>query len=399
LTPYARAIARLYALEPRGIRPGLRAIRSALRAIGHPERRWPAILVAGTNGKGSVAAMIERALRAAGFRTGMYSSPHLHRFTERIRVAGREVGAREVVRGVERLAPVLFDPARELTFFEATTLLAFDLFARARVDIAVVEVGLGGRLDATTVVRPRVSAIVSVGIDHTDKLGRTLSSIAREKAGILRRGVPTVIGPLPAAAREVVERAATRRGARIVRAGPPVAPVAVGLAGAHQGWNAAVALAVLRLLGVQERFARSGVRRVRWPGRLERAGRRPTVVLDVAHNAQGCRALRRALEGIRRPVVVLGVLRGKQVAAMVRALEPLRPRFVWCRPATGRGTDPRIHAARFGGVVVPDPIDALRSARMLAGRAGTVVVCGSFFVVGPIRAALLGVREDPPIAL
>jgi dihydrofolate synthase/folylpolyglutamate synthase len=398
LGPYSRAIARLYALEPRGVRPGLRAIRSALRAIGDPQRRFVSVLIAGTNGKGSVAAMVERALRASGVRTGLYTSPHLHRFTERIRIDGREVAERDVVRALDRLAPVLFDAGRALTFFEATTALAMHLFARARVRTAVVEVGLGGRLDATTVVRPRASAIVSIGIDHTDKLGSTLRAIAREKAGILRRGVPTVIGALPKEARRVIEREGRRTGAVVVRAPRAVAAEDVALGGDHQRRNAAVALETLRLLGIDPEIAAIGPRTVRWPGRLERVGRRPAVVLDVAHNAQGCRALRCALGAIR-PVVVIGVLQGKQVGAMVRALAPMRPRFVWCRPPIARGSDPRAHAARFGGRVVDHPVDALHLARRIAGPSGTVVVCGSFFVVGSVRAALRRVRADPPIAL
>ena len=290
---YAEAARFLYALAPRGISLGLARVEKALAQRKHPERACPAVLVAGTNGKGSVANIMAAVLQASGLRVGLYTSPHLHRLTERFRINGKALAQREFAARVSALRPWLEAPSTpELTFFEACTILAFELFRDARCDVMVLEVGLGGRLDATNVVRPKVSVITSIALDHADRLGPTLAHIAREKAGIIKPRVPVVVGAREPAAQRVIAARARRLGAPVLRidrdfrctpggerasvqVGPHVFPrLVLPLRGAYQADNLACAVAALSTLELRG-FAldaatlRKGLRRVRWPGRLE----------------------------------------------------------------------------------------------------------------------------------
>ncbi|MBI2895182.1 MAG: bifunctional folylpolyglutamate synthase/dihydrofolate synthase [Deltaproteobacteria bacterium] len=400
-------------------------VRRASALLGDPAARFPSIHIAGTNGKGSVAAMLDSILRAAGLRVGLYTSPHLHRFTERIRVSGREITHADVALGLGAIERVLGRPgAPELTFFEVVTLLALRHFARARVEVAVVEVGLGGRLDATQLVNPVASVVTRIGLDHCDRLGSTIAAIAREKAGIVRPGVPVVTGveggpawrilrarcreqgaPLDALGRDFEAKAAP---AGIAYSGPggDLGPMRVGLGGSFQVVNAALAVAAARAagLGVDDRAVRRGLARVRWPGRFEIIGARPRVILDVAHNSDGAEGLARALSetaGPRSVELVFGVLGDKDAAGMLRALEPFARRVIFTRPPLGRAREPSELARQHPGDVVPDVRDALRCAVRRAGANGTVLVTGSIFTVAEARRAILGrrVRADPPIGL
>src|SRR5512145_800675 len=271
------------------MRFGLERVLRALEALGHPERAYAILQVAGTNGKGSTCAMAANALRAAGHRTGLYVSPHLVRFNERIQVDGRPVedAALEAATAEIRRACPWHEaggPEDLLTYFEFATLLGFLLFERARVDVAVVEVGLGGRLDATTAATPRVTAVARIGLDHVQLLGDTVEAIAREKAGIFKPGVPAVVHAVqPAGALEVLRAEAAKRGSPFHVAGADW-PRPIGLLGAHQRGNAALAAGALRLLGaagvkVSEEAIAEGIATARWPGRLESVG---GVLLDGA---------------------------------------------------------------------------------------------------------------------
>jgi len=418
VTAYTDALSRLYGLTPRGIRLGLDRVRRASRMLGDPGARFPSVHVAGTNGKGSVSAMLDAILRAAGLSVGLYTSPHLHRFTERVRLDGREIGRTEVVRRLRRVEEVLARPgAPELTFFEVTTLLAFEAFAARGVDVGVVEVGLGGRLDATRLVSPAVTVVTRIGLDHCDRLGETLEEITREKLGILRARVPAVSGveqpqlralieaecrsrrvPLVLAGRDFVTRPGRRAGTFDYE-GPNARLTGLSLAlrGPHQIENAGQAItAALLLARVGLRIPRTavakGLLRVRWPGRLERIG---TVLLDVAHNADGAEALARALTETVAPgsvELVFGVMADKDADGMLGALAPFVRRAVFTRPAIGRARDPEDLARRHGGEAVPDVAAAVALARRRAGRRGTVLVTGSIYTVAEARAALLGTR-------
>jgi dihydrofolate synthase/folylpolyglutamate synthase len=404
-----------------GIKFGLETMRALTAALGHPERSFAVLTVAGTNGKGSVAAYVDAVLRASGVATGRYTSPHLVRVHERITADGREIGGAELEEAVGAVrdaadglvaAGVLRDHP---TYFEALTAAALDHFRRRGVRVAVLEVGLGGRLDATNACDPVASAIVSVDFDHQELLGTTLAAIAGEKAGVLRRGRTTVVGPMSGEAREAIEREAAREGARLLPAfaGVRVAHGAHGvdvatpqaayralraLPGAHQRDNLVVALRLLecaREAGVPVDLAAvpEGIAATRWPGRLQEVPGDPPLLLDGAHNAAGARALAAHLRG-RGPVVLLfGAMADKDVGAMAAALFPLAREVVLTRVGMERAALPEELARRAGAhasraVLEVDVARALDRARALARPEATVVVAGSLYLVGAVLGRL-----------
>jgi dihydrofolate synthase/folylpolyglutamate synthase len=419
----------LFSLERLGMKFGLENISRLCDSLGHPERAFRSVLIAGTNGKGSVTVMAETALRIAGLRVARYTSPHLVRLEERFVIRGREVIRDELRAAAGRVR----DAALRLiddggldgppTFFECTTASAFELFREAGVDIAVLEVGLGGRLDATNVVTPLVAAITSIDFDHEQQLGSSIESIAREKAGIIKPGVPVVCGPLPADAERIIRETCDAVGSRMVRAADrvPVTPradgavdlrignrmlsgVTLALAGAHQRQNAAVAVSVieeLSQLGVltPDEAIRESLESVEWPGRIERFHLDGIeIILDAAHNPAGAAALASYLTdaGWRDATLVLGVMRDKDVRGMLEALLPPSP--VWglvvCTTAPGPRALPAAALAALasdvaGGRVpveiVTDPEAALDRARR---RGRPAVAAGSIFLIGPLRDIL-----------
>ena len=397
---------------------GLDTIRALVERLDHPEASFPSLLVAGTNGKGSVVAYVDAVLRASGRRVGRYTSPHLLRVNERIAVDGREISDGDLDRAVERVrvaAGALVRAgtmAAHPTYFEALTAAAFLHFRDAGVEVAVLEVGMGGRLDATNVVEPVTSAIVSVDLDHEAYLGTTLPAIAREKAGVLRAGRTTVLGPMAAEARGAVAESARVLGARLVdaRSGADVRPGASGLdvltpraeyrglrplPGAHQVDNALVALRLLeeaRAAGVDHDLeaASTALSGARWPGRLERVPGRPPVLLDGAHNPAAARVLADHLRGIGPFVLVFGAMRDKDIRGMAEILFPLARDVVLTRPRVDRAARPAEVAERAGSAgrgarLEGDPRRALAWARARAGSDATVVVAGSLFLVGELR--------------
>jgi dihydrofolate synthase / folylpolyglutamate synthase len=400
---YQQLLVRLEEARALGVAFGLDRVRTALMHLGSPERALPAVHIAGTNGKGSTAAMAESILRASGLRTGLFTSPHLCRFTERIRLDGREVDGDHLAALERRVAR----SGVPLTYFEIATVLAFLTMAEAAVEVAVLEAGLGGRLDATNVCRPVATAITSVGLDHTDLLGTTLADVAREKAGIAKRDVPLFLGALPQDAADAVVQVARAAGASLHRRGidfgpPPVPPA---LAGAHQGDNAALAVALaeqaVRAAGrsLAPAAIRKGLQSVVWPGRLEEV--MPGVVLDGAHNPEGARALLAALPPTRPRALVISVVRGKQADAIVAALAPAFDAILVTRSGNERALPPEALVVALPAPaaaiarVLPDPMLAFDEARRWVGPAGVVVVAGSLFLVGEIRARLLGENVDP----
>ena len=388
-----------------GIKFGLETMRALMAEMGHPERAYASLLVAGTNGKGSVVAYCDSVLRASSLRTGRYTSPHLVRVNERIAVGGREItdgdfarAVREVKDAAGRLVRRGVLPAHP-TYFEVLTAAAFAHFREKRVEVAVVEVGLGGRLDATNVADPVASAIVSLDFDHEVYLGRTLGAIAREKAGVLRGGRATVIGPLPEEARRVVVARARAIGARVVlgerrRLSPALRP----LPGAHQRDNLKVAVRLLeeaRRAGVPVDLGTlpRAVARTRWPGRLERVPGDPPLLLDGAHNPAGARALAAHLADT--PYVLLfGAMADKDVRGLARELFPKAAAIVLTRPRIARAATPEELARRVPRLArrahpQPSVARALALARRLGRSHGaTVVVAGSLYLVGAVEGIL-----------
>ncbi|RMH22622.1 MAG: bifunctional folylpolyglutamate synthase/dihydrofolate synthase [Acidobacteria bacterium] len=424
----ADATAQLAALAPRGIRPGLDVLRAVLAALGQDPQALPAVLVAGTNGKGSTAALLAAMAKAAGYRTGLYTSPPLGGPAEQIAVDGRPIeqpALAELLAQVTAVAEAV-RPGM-LTAFEALTAAAFRHFAAAAVDLAVLEVGMGGELDATNVAAPRLAVITSVALDHRDFLGPTTADVARHKAGILRRRRPAVAGWLGADAEAVVRRAARELDAPLIVAPDAVrrlerrevgrgrqrvelatAAGAYGLelplAGAHQARNLALAVLAAEALrdagfaGLDAAAIARGSAACRWPGRLETrtAGGRE-LILDAAHNPAAADALAAYLEELGKPVDLLfGAFRDKDAGAMLARLAPRARRIVLTAPPGPRAWDAAAWAARHPGIataVEPDLRDALE-ALLMPGEP-PLVVCGSLALVGAIRS-MLEARTEPP---
>lgn len=391
----------LYARTPRGIDLGLDRMFAACARAKHPERAYRTVHIAGTNGKGSTCAMLASALARSGLRTGLYTSPHLARFEERIRIDGVPINAAELEHA---LGMALADP--DLTFFECATFAALVAFRDRNVDIAVLEVGLGGRLDATNVIEaPDVTVITRIAFDHEDKLGSTLALIAGEKAGITKRGVPLVLGLLDPEAEQAITTIANERGAPIVHAMNDAEartftedhPLRLG--GLHQRDNARVAYVTGKILGVHQGALESGIAEASWPGRLESiTARDTTFLLDAAHNPDGAEALADALR-VRPKVMVFGALADKRWREMLDILAPLADRRIYAEPQ-GRAAAPQdALMAAHSGAKSASLEDALTRAAKIAGPEGTVLVCGSIYLVGAARALLVGEPMDPIVAL
>ena len=441
---YETAVSRMFALghelaQTPSHKFDLAHMRVLLQALNHPERRFPSVLIAGTNGKGSTAATLASILRASGLKTGLYTSPHLVRINERIRINGKEISDddfAELHGKIDRVAEMLVEK-KELpwhpSFFEMMTAIAFEYFSHEQVDLAVLEVGMGGRLDATNVVEPRVSVITDISLDHQKFLGKTVSEIAREKAGIIRRGGPVVTLPQQPEANDVIGNAILEMGARGVNAVPFVPPVSPGsgeylipssglgssrhvyryplqvmgeqilvetpLVGRHQLRNIALAIAAAEELNrqgfnsIKAKSIERGIRETQWPGRFQviaaRAGW-PEIVIDVAHNPAGAWALRSALSeryADRSLIFVFGAMRDKAISDMAEILFPLADRVIATRPANPRAASPEeiLQTGARTGVdidAVEDVEAAVQRARSLASVGTVVVITGSIYLVG-----------------
>lgn len=376
------------------MRLGLEAVQGAFTQLGRPTSGIPAIHVVGTNGKGSVSALAAHALKRPGRRVGCTTSPHLHRVGERVAIDGVPASEEAIGRWLDRVLSV--EPhaelPRPLTFFEVITLAALVAFAEARVDAMVVEAGLGGRLDATRVVQPSVTAITSIAFDHAEFLGDTLAAIAGEKAAVIRPGIPVVCAPQVPEVAAVVAAHARRAGAPL-HVVTPASRAPRGLVGAHQATNAAVALAAARVLDPQ--VTAEDLDDVQWPGRLESVAIGPgTLVLDVAHNAAGIDAVVEALlAGAAPPVdrVVVGCMADKDAPRIALGLRRLGVPLHWTAAA-----DEGAHPAPPGveHVLAPDAAWPTIARWLRSGE--RVLACGSFRLVGAIRAHAL--RLSPPEA-
>jgi dihydrofolate synthase/folylpolyglutamate synthase len=414
---FQEALVYLYDLQKYGIKFGLSSTAKLLDRLGNPHLHLRAVHIAGTNGKGSTSAMISSILIRAGYRVGLYTSPHLVRLNERFRINDQDVGDANLLQIFRRVRAVV-DEREPPTFFEMATAMALTLFAEEPVDWAVLEVGMGGRLDATNVILPQVTVITNISLEHQEFLGSTIAAIAREKAGIIKQKVPLVTAVTQPAALAVIKACCLREEAPWYRVGQHLRVRSQGarrfsyhgldwhlgdlrtpLLGRHQLLNAATALGALELLARQRHCRLSpdqiseGLLRTRWPGRLEWLSRRPPILLDGAHNPAGAIVLRRALQEeftYDRLILVLGIMADKDLHGMVATLAPLAEHIILTRPRYERAAAPEVlleAGERFRQrMEVIETVDgALARAREIARPNDLVVVTGSLYFIGEVK--------------
>ena len=428
---YEATLKRLYGLQRFGIKLGLETVSALLSELGNPQRRFHALHVAGTNGKGSVAAMTASILQAAGVRVGLYTSPHFLDFCERIKIQGIDVPHDRVVdlfARVQALPSFLVQP----TFFEVATVMAFQYFAEEKVDIAVVEVGMGGRFDATNVCHSLGTIITNVSFDHERYLGSSLPDIAFEKAGIIKRRVPVVVGPAERDVYTVLQERAQHENAPLIAFGKEFLCVShhagsfdvtgtraeylnlrCSLEGRHQAVNAACSVVALESsvmphLSISERVIRRGLESVSWPGRLERLQRRPLIFCDGAHNPAAAECLKSHLQGLlderngRRLIVVIGMMQDKNLPAFLNALVPLADEVILTQIEHPRSAPVLALKRALPVVDVPvyereSPQTAIDLATRLAEEDDLVCVTGSLFLVGHVKSLMTGLTYEPVV--
>ncbi|MBE9528459.1 MAG: bifunctional folylpolyglutamate synthase/dihydrofolate synthase [Proteobacteria bacterium] len=447
MASYKETIEQLFALQSKGIRPGLKNTLDHLVRLGSPHTRYPTIHIAGTNGKGSTSAILSHILVSGGYSAGLYTSPHLVKFNERIQVSGRQISDRAVVTTARRVWAISKKRGAGPTFFEFATLMAFEYFKEKRVDIAVIESGMGGRLDSTNVVTPLVTIITNIGRDHTATLGSTIGKIAAEKAGIIKESVPCVTAETNREALSIIRKVCKERGARLYRygtefntrpsdtkgdgffdyegivgiggigsiggatmAGRTIKNLKCGLRGAHQIINSACALAALELISAGQSNSgnkeepsklpfqlpiaalRTGLKSVKWPGRVEIVGTRPTIILDSAHNEEAAKVLSQTLRSFsyRKLIVVAGVMEDKECSKIFASLAPLIDTLILTRPNYQRAaTIEQLRVSlkslkRFNSTVIEcETVSVACEAAMgLAAKSDAVLVTGSIFTLG-----------------
>ncbi|RJR45455.1 MAG: bifunctional folylpolyglutamate synthase/dihydrofolate synthase [Desulfobacteraceae bacterium] len=415
---YAEALEYLYGLQKYGIKFGLSKTSNILKSFGNPHKGQRYIHIAGTNGKGSVAAMLESILMESGLKVALYSSPHLVRFTERFRINREEIGPNEVAELTAALKEKI-DQAQPPTFFEVTTALALIHFARKDCDVAIMEVGMGGRLDATNVIHPLVSVITNISLDHQFYLGRRILDIAGEKAGIIKRGVDLVTAETKPAVLRFFQTVCDEKKTRLWRVGRDMRyradgeglhylglkrnlrELQLGMRGRFQHRNAATALAAIELLerrgfSLSTRDITEGLKHPYWPGRLQVFSEEPLIVLDGGHNPGAVRVLADAVRKefrYRKLIVVLGIMKDKDIGGVVRAIGPLADYFIYSRPEYYRAAAPEEirEAARplcKRGEIVQPLKAAIERAKEIAGAKDMILICGSLFTVGEAMTCL-----------
>jgi dihydrofolate synthase/folylpolyglutamate synthase len=415
--PYDKALSYLYDLQKYGIKFGLSSTSNLLARLGNPHKNLKAVHIAGTNGKGSTAAMLSAVLTRIGMQVGLYTSPHLVRFNERFRINDQDVDDRGIMDVFLRVKEVV-DEREPPTFFEMTTAMALCLFAERGVDWAILEVGMGGRLDATNVIQPQITIINNVGLDHQEFLGFTLGRIAREKAGIIKQGVPLITAVKQPVALAVIKERCSALAAPCYRVGRQIKVRTRGkqlfsyrglkwrldslqlpLAGRHQVLNAATALGALEVLAQLGRLhptkehVQEGLSKTRWPGRLERFSEDPPVLLDGAHNNAGIVSLRKALQeeyAYKRLIIVLGIMADKDLWGMLHRLAPVADHIILTRPRYERAAEPeslREMAGEFANrtELIRSVRQALKRAMTMATSEDLVVVTGSLYFIGEVK--------------
>jgi len=411
-TGYQEAVRYLYSLQKYGIKFGLSKTSNLLKALGNPHQEQRYIHIGGTNGKGSVAAFIASVLEETGLRVGLYTSPHLVRFTERFRINRVEITREKAADliGELRDASVHEEPP---TFFEATTAMALAYFARENTDIAIMEVGMGGRLDATNVITPLVSVITNISKEHEFFLGSRLLDIAGEKGGIIKEGIDVVTGATQLSVIRLFESICKAKTAPIWRLGKDIRyrttgsglhysglnrqfnGLRLGLKGKFQSRNGALALAAIERLEemgykVSSQNIREGLEKTIWPGRMQVVAKNPTIILDGAHNPSAMKALADSIKAglrFRQMILVIGVMEDKEIGQILRRIVPLSDYIIYTRPVYYRAASPETimaEGARMGkpGEIVPLLTEAIEKAREIADPRDLIVICGSLFTVG-----------------
>jgi len=426
---YDETLSYLYGLQKHGLKFGLDNIRAILSLLGEPQRAFRSIHIAGTNGKGSTSAMIERLLREAGMRTGLFTSPHILSFKERIRISGTKIDEKDVIGLTDEIRRIIGDI--NPTFFEFVTAMAFLYFMRRNVAIAVIEVGMGGRLDATNCVEPEVSVITPIGLDHKEFLGRDLKEIASEKAGIIKKGIPVVSAAQEPPALEVIENRAKELSSRVFLEGRDfeavfrghypdgividyrsasleLSALKVSLRGRHQAQNAALALrAVEEIVKGDILKIKNSLSDTHWQGRLERVSNEPEIIIDGAHNPHSAKALRYAIEELypeRGITLILGIMSDKDIEGILRELLPISDEVIFTAPNYERAEPPQRLKDRALGLgykakVVDSIKDAIGIAKNLNPK-NLILITGSFYTIGEAKealgyeAALMDLRES-----
>jgi dihydrofolate synthase/folylpolyglutamate synthase len=419
---YQETLAHIYGLGRFGMRPGLERINSLLSSLDNPQERVKTIHVAGTNGKGSTAAFLSTIMAGAGYKVGLFTSPHLTRFTERIRLNGKEIMEEEVVRQAERV--IAAAPA-DATFFELVTAMAWLYFAGEGVDLAIMEVGMGGRFDATNATSGIMSIITPISVDHSEYLGNTLARIAVEKAGVVKAGRPVVTAKQSDEVLTEIIRQCAKLASPIFSCGKDfdgyweddglayyglkerLFGLKPGIAGRYQAGNAVCALAAAELLGgmgyhLSETALRSGIEKAAWPGRMEMVGKAPRILLDGAHNPAGGEALAEALQDIPRErlFLVVGVMADKDAEGIFMPLFPFTDRVYAVTPALERALPSNQLAALCRARKVPcedagTVAAGLERAKNAAGPGDLILVCGSLFTIGEARSILYDKHFEP----
>ncbi|MFH0887505.1 MAG: folylpolyglutamate synthase/dihydrofolate synthase family protein [bacterium] len=405
---YLASIAYIESLLQHGIELGLDRVLKLLQGLNDPQLKFPSVLIAGTNGKGSVAAMLSAVLTNAGYKTGLYTSPHLVEYTERIRINEKDVSKElfastvsKVKGAYEKLSNI------KITEFEILTAIAFDIFAEQKIDIAIVEVGMGGRFDATNVLTPLCSVITNVDYDHTEYLGKTLEKIAYEKAGIIKPGIPVVTTESKKEALEVIKKIVGEKKAvlhqitkiqdtrykQISNIKSPISNFESSLKGDYQKINTAVALKVLDVIkdkgfNISDELIREGLQKVRWPARLEVVCDDPMIIYDGTHNVAGAVELAKELKkikGTKRLCVVLGMQKNKDISGVLDQLMPITDHFIFTRSSHPGAVDPAFMqqlAKKAGCEVIISPHDAVAAAKLYGD---IICVAGSLFLIGDLR--------------
>ncbi|MGC9195787.1 MAG: bifunctional folylpolyglutamate synthase/dihydrofolate synthase [Syntrophobacteraceae bacterium] len=417
MSDFEKSLDYLYGLQKFGVKFGLNCTESLLARVGNPHRKLRSIHIAGTNGKGSTAAILSRILLKHGLKVGLYTSPHLVRFTERFRINDEEVRAEKILEVFEKIRSIL-DESEPPTFFEMVTAMAFLYFAEQEVDLGIIETGMGGRLDATNVIAPEVCVITNIGLDHQEYLGATLSSIAREKAGIIKQGAPLVTGALQPVAQSIMKTVCMNKSAPLYRfksdfrvrqnwkggfqyrgMGMNLPSLALNLRGHHQLGNAALALATLevlegkQLIVLRQDIIRDAMQDVRWPARLEVLQTNPIILLDGAHNPPGAESLREALMDDfpqKKIHLVIGVMADKDIVGILRRLLPLAETAIFTKPQYARAASPediRRMARPYiqKCYVIAEPAAAIQEAKNLAGPDDLICITGSLYFAGEVK--------------
>jgi len=422
ISSYKEAVQYLYGLQKYGIKFGLSKTSNILKAMGNPHLKQKYIHVAGTNGKGSVSAMVESILMKAGMKVGFYSSPHLVRFTERFRINRKEIPRAKTVELVNKLKDVI-DPSQPPTFFEATTVMALSYFADEKTDIAIMEVGMGGRLDSTNVIKPLISVITNISLEHQNYLGKGLANIAGEKAGIIKKGVGLVTAASQPLVVALFEEVCKNKKAPFHRLGKDFRYRSKGevisyfgmkrnlrglkpsLQGGYQHGNTALALAVIEMLetkgyNVSEKEIADGLADAVWPGRMQVISREPLVIVDGAHNPGAVRELAHSIKNdfsYDRLILVAGIMEDKDITSIIRLISPVADYIISTKPDYYRAANPErimkeVSAAGKRGEVVEALPTAIDRAKTMASPRDLILITGSLFTVGEALTILDPVR-------